>query len=101
MPIATPPCTWPSASSGLTRVPASSTHTIFWSSTSPVSMSTSTTAMWVPNGNVGPPAPPLLLGPPSPGLDAALDDRDVVPEGKRRPPLPPVARLQLAEPVVL
>ena len=34
-------------------VPASSTQTIRWSSTCPVSVSTSTTAMCVPNGKVG------------------------------------------------
>ena len=64
-----PPCRWPSASSGLTTVPASSTVTIRRSTTLPVSVSTSTTATCAPNGKVGPGAPehgpheqPLPLG---------------------------------------
>ena len=48
-----PPCTCPSASSGLISRPASSTATSWRSETRPVSVSTSTTATWVPNGNVG------------------------------------------------
>ena len=54
-PEATPPCCWPATSSGLTRVPQSSTATWRSRSTSPVSGSTSTTAMWAPKGNVAPP----------------------------------------------
>ncbi len=49
-----PPCRWPSASSGLITVPASSTVTTRRSTALPVSVSTSTTATCAPNGNVGP-----------------------------------------------
>ena len=44
----------PSTSSGLSTVPQSSTATCRTSSTRPVSVSTSTTAMCAPNGNVAP-----------------------------------------------
>ena len=47
----TPPCTWPSTISGLTCTPQSSTATYCSTSTPPVSVSTSTTHMWVPNGH--------------------------------------------------
>lgn len=52
MPWAIPPCCWPSTSSGLRMRPQSSTAT--WRSwwTRPVSRSTSTTAMWAPNGKL-------------------------------------------------
>jgi len=52
-----PPCRWPSASSGLSTVPASSTVTSRPSTALPVSVSTSTTATCAPNGNVEPGAP--------------------------------------------
>src|SRR5499427_384910 len=53
-PCAMPPCRWPSASSGLITAPASSTVTIRRSTALPVSVSTSSTAMYAPNGKVGP-----------------------------------------------
>ena len=52
-----PPCRWPSASSGLSTVPASSTVTSRPSTALPVSVSTSTTATCAPNGTVGPADP--------------------------------------------
>ena len=45
-PWAMPPCRWPSASSGLSTMPASSTVITRRSTTLPVSVSTSTTATW-------------------------------------------------------
>src|SRR3954469_5101474 len=48
-----PPWRWPSTSSGLRITPQSSTQTIRTSLTLPVSVSTSTTATWTPNGHVG------------------------------------------------
>src|SRR5919205_1050722 len=51
-PWAIPPWRWPSTSSGLRITPQSSTHTIRTSRTLPVSVSTSTTATWAPNGDV-------------------------------------------------
>ena len=50
-----PPCCWPSTSSGLITVPQSSTATWRTTRDPPVSRSTSTTAMWAPNGNVASP----------------------------------------------
>ena len=52
IPWATPPCTCPSASSGFTIRPASSTAASRSTRRSPVSVSSSTTATWLPNGNV-------------------------------------------------
>src|SRR5918993_519891 len=52
IPCATPPWTCPRTSVGLMITPQSSTETNFTSFTSPVSGITSTTATWVPNGNV-------------------------------------------------
>ena len=49
-----PPCRWPSASSGFKILPASSTVIMRVSVALPVSVSTSTTATWAPNGNVAP-----------------------------------------------
>ena len=53
MPAASPPWTWPSATNGLMIRPASSHAIIRIRRTAPVSASTSTTAMWAPNGKVG------------------------------------------------
>ena len=53
MPWPTPPWIWPSRSIGLSTVPASSQATWRRWRTLPVSVSTSTTATWAPNGNVG------------------------------------------------
>ena len=55
MPWAIPPWRWPSASSGLSTGPASSTVTIRTTTALPDSTSTSTTARWAPNGNEGAP----------------------------------------------
>ena len=52
MPWPSPPCTCPSTSIGFRIRPQSSTAMWRTSRTSPVSVSTSTTAMWVPNGKV-------------------------------------------------
>ena len=47
----TPPWTCPLTMSGLICTPQSSTATYFSTSTPPVSVSTSTTQMWVPKGH--------------------------------------------------
>ena len=47
----TPPWTWPLTMSGLIWTPQSSTATYLRTSTAPVSVSTSTTHMWVPKGH--------------------------------------------------
>ena len=52
MPWATPPITWPSTIIGLMMVPQSSTATYLSIRVEPVSGSTSTTQMWVPDGKV-------------------------------------------------
>src|SRR5918996_6589004 len=52
MPWATPPITWPSTTNGLMMVPQSSTATYFLIRVEPVSGSTSTTQMLVPDGKV-------------------------------------------------
>src|SRR5918993_146532 len=52
MPWATPPITWPSTTIGLMMVPQSSTATYLSIRVDPVSGSTSTTQMWVPDGKV-------------------------------------------------
>ena len=50
MPCTTPPCAWPSTSSGLIRVPKSLTIVYLTTSTMPVSGSISTSATWQPLG---------------------------------------------------
>ena len=50
MPWTMPPCAWPSTSSGLMTTPKSLTKVYLTTSTSPVSGSTSTSAIWQPFG---------------------------------------------------